>query len=197
MQPRDLRAAARRWAKFPATILFVLGVLWLLEQLFALNVAALGQQTETGLGVAQAVIDLLVIPLGSMVIGVCVLFLQRWALWGAGILPLLPLLIKTVELSGRAQAKFAAYRTGQGTAGYGDAIMTMLLILALWALYALMVYHLGKALHWYGQARQWMRRPAAVLRGGAEQQPSDLAEGEGEGESVCLLMPDTEEDQAV
>lgn len=197
MQPRDLRAAARRWAKFPATILFVLGVLWLLDQLFELNVAALGQQTETGLGVAQAVIDLLVIPLGSMVIGVCVLFLQRWALWGAGILPLLPLLIKTVELSGRAQAKFAAYRGGQGTAGYGDAIMTVLLILALWALYGLIVYHLRKALYWHGQGRQWLRRRSAAAQGNGQAHQVDAAAIGDDGSEVCLLMPDTEEDQPV
>lgn len=196
MQPRDLKAAARRWAKFPATILFVLGVLWLLEQLFELNVAALGQQTETGLGVARAISDLLIIPLGSMIIGVCALFLQRWALWGAAILPLLPLLIKTAEHTGRAQAKFAAYRAGQGTADYGDAVMIMLLVLALWAVYALMVYHLRKALYWNAQARQWLRRRAVAVPGDEGAQQLAATEPDG-GDEVCLLMPDTEEDQPV
>ena len=161
MQPRDYHSAARRWAKYPAAILFILAVVWLLNNYFEMNVPELGQQTETGLGILQAVTYLLVIPLGSILIGVCVMFLQRWALWGAGIIVLVPLAVKSIDIIVRISNKFATYRATGASSEYGGAIMWAFGLLAIWALYGIMVYHLQKALFWHAKARQWIKRPAA------------------------------------
>jgi hypothetical protein len=197
MQPRDYHSAARRWAKYPAAILFILAVVWLINNYFELNVPELGQQTETGLGILMAVTYLLVIPLGSILIGVCVMFLQRWALWGAGIIALIPLIVKSIHIIARISGKFTNYRVTGSSSEYGGAIMWAFGLLAMWALYGIMIYHLHKALYWHAKARQWVKRPASAAAAAAADKQSPAADGD-EPESdneVCLLMPDTENEQ--
>jgi hypothetical protein len=194
MQSRDYHSAARRWAKYPAAILFILAVVWLLNNYFELNVPELGQQTETGLGILLAITYLLIIPLGSILIGVCVMFLQRWALWGAGIIVLVPLAVKSVDIIIRINNKFAGYRATGDSSEYGGAIMWAFGFLAMWALYGIMVYHLRKALYWHAKARQWVKRPVTTETVAATKAtpPADANAGQESQGEVCLLMPDTE-----
>jgi hypothetical protein len=193
MQPREQLLQAKRWAKFPATVLFAVAVLWLLQNYFELDWEAIGEQTETGVGIALVLANLMLIPIGSLVIGVCALFTQRWSLWAAGIILLGPLVMASIRQIDRVDRKFADYNLSGSTAEYGQAVMTLLLIIALWAVYLLVVYHLRKALYWHSQARQWTHRPLAVETGPEEPRhgaaAGDTAAGE---ESVCLLMPDAE-----
>lgn len=197
MQPRDYYSAARRWAKYPAAILFILAVVWLINNYFELNVPELGQQTETGLGMLEAFTYLLVIPLGSILIGVCVMFLQRWALWGAGIIAIIPLVVKSADIITRVSDKFAAYRATGSSDEYGGGIMWALGLIAAWALYGIMVYHLRKALYWHARARQWVKQPPSgqlTQMATLPPAPSGGKESDDEGE-ICYLMPDTEFDQ--
>lgn len=194
MQPRDYHSAARRWAKYPAAILFILAVVWLINNYFEWNFSELGQDTEKGLGILLAFTYLLVIPLGSILIGVCVMFLQRWALWGAGIIALVPLVVKTIDVIDRIEEKFAVYRITGSSSEYGGAIMWALGLLAMWALYGIMIYHLHKALYWQAKARQWIKRPATNAKAD-RRQAAPVADVPAEPEAdpeVCLLMPDTE-----
>ncbi|MBN2080676.1 hypothetical protein JW859_00575 [bacterium] len=199
MQPRDYHSAARRWAKFPAAILFILAVVWLIQNFFELNWAEIGAQTRTGLGSVLVFLHLVVIPLGSILIGVCVMFLQRWALWGAGVIALYPLMVKTFDLAARIDAKFTLYRQGGEISEFGGGIMTALELVAIWALYGIVLYHLYKALYWHARARQWVKRPTArpaakgQVSGGGQPRSRPIAEVD-EGD-VCLLLPNTQEEQ--
>ena len=157
MQSRDYHSAARRWAKYPAAILFILAVVWLLNNYFELSVPELGQQTETGLGILQAITYLLIIPLGSILIGVCVMFLQRWGQSQHCFFPLGPLVVKSVDIIIRINSKFAEYRATGASSEYGGAIMWAFGFLAMWALYGIMVYHLRNPLSWHARARQWLK----------------------------------------
>lgn len=193
MASLDHLAAARRWVKFPATILFATALLWLLESYFQLDWEHLGQQTETGLGAVGAFADMVVIPLGSIAVGLGLMFLQRWALVGGALLPLLPLLVLSVEKGMRVDAKFEQFRiTGQ--AGYfGDGVMTAITIAALWVLYALILVYLYKAHKILGGAEQWLKRPVRDATAGAARDPAagrtagddEVAEGE-----YCQLFPE-------
>lgn len=187
-------ASARRWAKFPATVLIVVAVLWLLKNYFELDLTAIGQQTETGLGIFLALANLLLIPIGNVVIAVCVLFVQRWSLWAGGVFLLYPLMVETADKLARIDAKFATYRATESSSEYGGAVMTIFSVLLIWALFLLVLFHLRKALYWHAQARQWVRHPVTAHKG----QPTPVADHaaapstEGNDE-VCYMMPDTEE----
>jgi len=187
-------ASARRWAKFPATVLIVVAVLWLLKNYFELDLAAVGQQTETGLGIFFALANLLLIPIGNVVIAICVLFVQRWSLWAGGVFLLYPLMVETADKLVRIEAKFATYRATGSSSEYGNAVMTIFSVLLIWALFLLVLFHLRKALHWHAQARQWVRHPVTARKG----QPAPVAEhaaapATGGDEEVCYMMPDTED----
>lgn len=195
MQPRDHLSAARRWAKFPATILFVMGVVWLLQKYFEFNWETIGEVTDTGVGALWVFTDMMVIPLGSLVIGVCVLFLQRWSLWAAGVFPLLPLFRATIDLFVRISNKFNAYNSTGDTADFGNGVMTAIEVLAIWVLYLLILFHLRKALYWHRQAKQWVRTPVGSGRDAAEPvRPVSEGNEQPEPDDVCLLMPDFSED---
>lgn len=203
MQPRDYHAAARRWAKYPAAILFALGVVWLLNNYFELDWASIGEQTETifprpgyGGGIAIVFANLLLIPLGSMIIGVCVMFLQRWALWGAGIIATIPLAVKSADIIVRIDDKFAAYRATGSSSEYGGAIMWALALLAAWTLYGIMIYHLRKALYWHARARQWVKRPSGShpAQTATRSAVQNGDKGPEEEQEICYIMPDTELD---
>jgi uncharacterized membrane protein len=190
----DHLAAARRWVKFPATIMFATGLLWLLESYFQLDWDALGQQTETGIGAVGAFVDMVVIPLGSIAIGLGLMYLQRWALIGGAVLPLLPLLSLSVEKGVRVESKFAEFRAS-GEAGYfGDGVMTAITVLVLWALYIVILIYLYKAHKILGGAEQWLRRPqrdAATGVSGERSEGGDSDDDEGSGSYFHLFPEDT------
>ena len=90
MTARDYRTEARRWVKFPATVLFATGVLWLMHRYFHFDMAAIGEQTKTGIGALSVIVNFLVIPLGCVIVALGLLFLLRWSLWLGMILPVFP-----------------------------------------------------------------------------------------------------------
>ncbi len=192
MQPRDHYTEAKRWAKFPATVLLTLGLLWLLQNYFELNLDQLGQQTETGVGILVALLDLLLIPLGSVAVGIFLLFTQRWSMVAAVPLTFAALLLLTVDKVARVALKFAQYRATHETAAYGGAVMTILLIIALWAVFALVLFYLRKAWLHLDAAQEWLNSP----RRKPEPRTVTVPLGPGEGsltlpeEDVCLLLPD-------
>jgi hypothetical protein len=196
MQPRDHYTEARRWAKFPATVLLATGLLWLLENYFTLNLRQIGELTETGVGMAYALLDLLLIPLGSVAVGIFLLFTQRWAIVSAVPLTFAALLIITFEKVQRYADKVSQYRTTQETAAYGDAVMTILLIIALWALFALLVLYLAKTWKHLNAAQEWLARPAREPQpalAAAHTPASNLTLPE---DDMCLLLPDCEDPEA-
>jgi hypothetical protein len=102
--------------------------------------------------------------------------------------------VKTSDVIVRIEEKFAAYRTSGSSSEYGGAIMWALGLLAMWALYGIMVYHLRKALYWHARARQWVKRPAGA-RAQSDSSPADqqaAAAPAEELEEICYMMPDTD-----
>jgi hypothetical protein len=194
LQP-DHMAEARRWAKFPATVLLCTGVLWLLLKVFEFNIVAFKEQCETVIGVLSAVVDIMVLTLGCMVVGICVLFLQRWALWAAYILPALALLYTSADKAQTISRKFAEANTQNNFSSFGGGVMNSLLLLALWAVYLLVIFYIRKAFQHLdaGRGRGWSALGPAgavpALSGGAAGTGTPGSEDE-----FCLLLPETPED---
>jgi hypothetical protein len=193
MQPREHFTEARRWAKFPATVLLATGLLWLLQNYFTLDLPQLGQQTETGAGIVLALVDMLLIPLGSVAVGIFLLFTQRWAIFCAAPLSFFALVILTVEKVQRVALKFAQYRATQDSAVYGGAVMTILLIIALWVLFALVLLYLRKAWQHLDAAQEWLSRPRSKPAPPASKPSGSTLTGPEEEDEVCLLLPDVGE----
>lgn len=185
---QDLWAAqARRWAKFPATLLFALSVIWLVRMLFGLDPSALGSGTKTGLGALAAVYTLGVIPLGSAACGVGLLFLQAWAYIPAAILPLWPVIAVSADKVSRIDRKFAQFHQDGQIASLGNGLIDVLVVIAIWAAYAIALTYLWKS--WKMRPSAW--RPAKGLAGGvAAAAPEGGRVEEGE---VCLLLPEVDE----
>ena len=182
---------ARRWAKFPATLLFATGFLWLLDSLFHFNQESVGQQSETLVGALGAFINFAVIPLGCVVIALGILFVQRWALMLGPLLGLYPLVSLSISKIGRIQAKFAEYRSGVAVDSFGDGVMTGLLVLALWATFSVMVVYVWKSLYILNKSQQWHSRPATndVLER-QDQSTGTVAQVTGEvDDGFCSLFP--------
>jgi hypothetical protein len=200
MKQRDHLQEARRWMKFPATVLIATGILWLLHSYFSLNWSDIGQLTETGIGAVAVFINLVVIPLGSVVAGVGLLLVQRWAMWAACCLPVPPLVVLTMDKVDRIAVKLKEFRGSGEVSSFGDGIMTAILLLALWAVYFLILGYLLKAWREMEVAREWLKLPSRQDRGFAasSKQPPDpaSAEDEPDAEDVCLLMPDSIDDES-
>ena len=182
---------ARRWAKFPATLFFSNLFLWLLETMFNFNMEQVGQQSETGVGALGLFIDFAVIPLGSVVIALGMLFVQRWALMLGPLLGLYPLVSLSISKAARIQTKFAEYRSGGLEASFGDGVMTALLLLALWAIFGVMLIHLRKSLAALNKSREWFARPR---KPDAEALPESAANSEASSddatnEGFCPMFP--------
>ncbi len=198
MQPRDHLTEARRWAKFPATVLLVTGLLWLLQSYFALLVPEaqirIGQETKTFAGAAYVFASLVIVPLGSVAVGLGLLFVQRWAVWGSFVLPALALVIVTIEKAAAIGRKFAEYRHGGAVSSFGGGVMTALLLLALWVVFLIVVLYLLKTLRQLDLAYGYARRRA----GPAGQLGDSRATGAGgttsDEDDLCLYMPETQDD---
>ncbi len=191
MASPDHLAAARRWVKFPATILFGTGILWLLQIIFNSDWERIRDFWSTGAGAILVLVYMLVIPLGSVAVALGLLFLQRWAMWGAAILPTVPLVLVTIDKLHRIRDKFTAFHDSGNTNALGDGVMTSVLVLALWAVYVLILVYLYKAYRILGGAEQWLSRPVrdeTVAREPVERTAGG-AEDVGLGE-YCQLFPE-------
>jgi hypothetical protein len=214
-------AQAKRWAKFPATVLFALCVLWLV-QAYTGQLASwteLKDRLETGIGVAAVLLTHVVIPLGSAIAAFGLLTLHRWAYPIAGLLPILPLVTMTTRKIERIGIKFHAFHnSADGTpdiSALGGGIMDSLILLGAWCAFALMLWHLYKSWQYLYPAkrRQGTEVPAAqaslsaaavggasaVAGGigssraavGANSRGGKLDEGD---EDTCFLLPETQDD---
>lgn len=201
MQQRSYTTEARRWAKFPAVLLMALAIFWLLQKYFEIvpNWAAIEERTETAIGAVYVFTDLVVIPLGSLVAGILLLFLKRGAVFAGMLIPLWPLASVTVQLAERINTKFALHNQTQVVAHFRDGLMSTLELLLLWAVYVLLLHHFRKTLYWLGRSRPWRRQPARDDSGDPEPKiisrdtpPEDVEDGD-----VCLLMPDVTDEQAL
>lgn len=196
MQASTNLTEARRWAKFPATVLLVTGILWLLQIIFTLDKSAIGQRSESFVGAAAVFIELVVIPLGSVAVGLGLLFLQRWALLLGFVMPLLPLLFATAEKIERIVAKFAEWRSSDNFASFGDGVMHALLLLALWGIYGLLVHYILKSMRLLDKAQDWLRVPATQRGSAPAAYPVTGSDDVvTDGNEVCFLMPEGDNDE--
>jgi hypothetical protein len=191
MAPSSLYTEARRWVKFPATVLLATALLWLLRNFFEYDQAAIGQRTESVIGAIFVFCELVLIPLGSVAVAVGMLWLQRWALQLGYVMPLLPLIVVTLEQAHRVALKFAEWRASGEFSSFGGGVMTTLEVAALWAVYGLIALYIYKSAHLLGQAQQWLRAPGSALAGKSSA-PKPLFGCECPEEmDCCQLMPDS------
>jgi hypothetical protein len=197
MATSTLYTEARRWVKFPATVLVATALLWLLRNFFDYDQVAVGQRAESVIGAIFVFFEFVLIPLGSVAVAVGMLWLQRWALYLGYVMPLLPLIVVSLEQTHRVAMKFAAWRATGEFSSFGAGVMTALLVAALWAVYGLMVLYIFKSTHLLGQAQEWLHAPDASLAGkGGLISPLSGGEGIEEGD-CCLLMPDGSHEETI
>jgi hypothetical protein len=182
---------ARRWAKYPATLLFVLSLVWLLNNMFQTDWAHLQPVTETGGGILLLLLNLLVIPLGSVVVGIYLLYGKRWAYVLAPLLPLLPLIEFTVDRLRRISGKFAAFHDHADSKALANGVMDSLVLLGLWVAYGLMLWYLAKAWRLLKPSRPvWGLPRAGSVAGGETNFPVAADAG---GDDNCLIMPEMDD----
>lgn len=190
MATSSLYTEARRWVKFPATVLIATALLWLLRNFFDYNQVAVGQRAESVVGAIFVFYYFVLIPLGSVAVAVGMLWLQRWALYLGYLMPLLPLIVVSLEQTHRVALKFADWRATGEFSSFGAGVMTALLVAALWGVYALIVLYIYKSAHLLGQAQEWLHGPDASLAGKAAATRPLLDKEQFEEGDCCLLMPD-------
>lgn len=191
MQPRDHQVEARRWAKFPATVLLATGLLWLLQNYFELDWLQIKEQSESLVGAIVVFTALVLVPLGSVASGLGLLFLQRWALWSGFVLPVIALAYLSGEKAQSIARKFAEFRASGEVESFGGGVMTALLLVALWAVYILIVTYLLKVLKQLELADGWARRrPDASSTQGVSQHLASGSPAAAGDDEYCFLLPD-------
>lgn len=200
---------ARRWAKFPATVLFALCVLWLVR-CYMFEGSRLGEiknQIETGLGAATVFFSYFVLPLGSAIAGIGLLTLHRWAYPLAALLPVYPMLDMSASKIARIGGKFHAFHESAALAGgpdtskLGDGLIDCLLLIGAWAAFLLMLYYLWRSLSYLAPAKSRHPlpmpaglAPSATAPAGTPSIPpgaQPMLDDEGD---VCFLLPETRDD---
>ncbi len=182
---------ARRWAKFPATVLFALSVVWLLRSFFVhgQNESGFQNLTHTGAGILQVVWDLLAIPVGGAVVGIYLLLRKRWAAPVAALLPLEPLLIYSVGQLADVRGNFHEYNEQASMTKLYAGLVDLLVVVGFWALYALMLFYLWKVWTLLRERAKWN---AAGIEGEYIGSVATPASSNVDGD-VCFLLPETED----
>jgi hypothetical protein len=181
---------ARRWAKFPATVLFVLSVLWLLRSFFDFgdNPSQFQELTHTGVGILRVVWDLLVIPVGGAVVGIYLLLKKRWAAPVAALLPLVPLLVTSARKFVDIGANFHDYNTRAEMNKLYEGLVDLIVALGFWVLYGLMLFYLYKVWELLKDPPRW------GLSGTGSSDTTQAADGKaGDDGEVCFLLPEAED----
>ncbi|MCC7476954.1 hypothetical protein IT575_00730 [bacterium] len=202
-------AQARRWVKYPATILFALCVLWLVRcyMLESTDWSTIKNQIESLGGTIFVLFAYFGLPLGSAIAGIGLLTLHRWAYPLAALLPLYPMIEMTGAKITRIGAKFhefhqsASQAGGPNTTKLGDGLIDCLLLLGAWAAIVLMGYYLWRSWQYLAPAKS--RRHAAAATAGAQSAAAagnpampgngtaPLVEDDGD---VCFLLPEVREE---
>ena len=195
MMIRDHKREAQRWAKFPATILFVTGFVWMINSFFEFDQIALYDQTKTGLGSLMVLLNLILVPMACFLAGLGILYIKRWAVWLAGITPLVPYVQVLVDKLSRIDAKFGAYRAGGTMADFQSGIMVSLAVLCVTGIYIMVVFHLHRTLKHIFYSEQWVRGNLLPESRGAGMVSIENTASEIEAGDFCMLMPDIEADE--
>ena len=187
--PETRQSQARRWAKFPATVLFALSVVWLLRSFFYFlaNPGQLSDLSHTGVGVLQIVWDMLVIPVGGAVIGIYLLLRKRWAAPVAALIPLWPLLLSSSDKLARVLTHFHLYNQTGLLREAGSGVTHLLTLAAFWVLYGLMLAYLWKVWNLLRTPRPWGTAAGEAATFPAARVPP------GSDSEVCFLLPETDD----
>jgi hypothetical protein len=188
---------ARRWTKFPATLLFATCLLWLVAMLP--RVAAdwdgtVAQPSETLLGAVVVFALLVFIPIASPLAAIGMLYLQRSALYLGGLLPFFPLAAISVDKARRIAEKFAQYRLQHSISSFGDGVLDAMILAGLWLIAAVHVLYIRRALLELAKAEQWQHggpsaRATALGRAKPQGAPVQPAQAPA-GDETCLLLPE-------
>ncbi len=193
---RDHKREAQRWAKFPATILFVTGFVWMLNSFFEFDTGALYNQTKTGLGSFLVLLNLVLVPMACFLAGLGILYVKRWAIWLAGITPLVPYVQVLIDKFTRIDQKFGAYRNGGSMADFQSGVMTALAVLCLTGIYIMIVLHLKRTMKHLFMSEQWIRGNLLPDAQGNRTLSIETAASDIEAGDFCMLMPDIESDES-
>lgn len=195
MLVRDHKSEAQRWAKFPATILFLTGFVWMINSFFEFDQIAFYDQTKTGLGSLLVLLNLILVPMACFLAGLGILYIKRWAVWLAGITPLIPFVQVLVDKLARIDAKFGAYRSGGTMNDFQSGVMTSLAILCLAGIYFMIVLHLHRTLKHIFLSEQWVRGNLLPETGSSRHISVEDSGSDIEAGDFCMLMPDIEADE--
>lgn len=187
----------RRWAKFPATLLFVTCLLWLLAVLP--RVAAdwdrtVAQPAETFIGAILVFLQLVLVPIASPLAAIGMLFVQRSAFFLGACLPFIPLLTISFEKAARISGKFREYRELHSISSFGDGVLDAVILLGLWLIAIVHVLYIRRALGELAKAEQWARASAPNEQLSRQAGPllaADSAGGALEHDESCFLLPET------
>lgn len=204
-------AHARRWVKFPATILFALCVLWLVRcyMLESTDWSNIKNQIESLGGTLFVLFSYFGLPLGSAIAGIGLLTLHRWAYPLAVLLPLYPMVEMTGAKIVRIGSKFHEFHQSAGLPGgpnttkLGDGLLDCLLLLGAWAAIVLMWYYLWRSWTFLAPAKAHRNlhdggfgaapAPGKAHDGTVPEGFNTVAAVDDEGD-VCFLLPEVREE---
>jgi hypothetical protein len=197
MNASTLHEEARRWTRFPATLLFAASLLWIITVIPRAATdwdAIVAQPSESLLGAILVFLQLVVMPVAAPLAAVGMLYLQRSALYLGAVLPLIPMLSLSADKAQRIATKFREYRELSSISSFGDGVLDAAITLGLWIILAVHVYYIRRALQEMDKTRQWQRSasgetmvPARLVISGHESADSTLPD------ETCFLLPDAVE----
>lgn len=200
MSSPTLYDEARRWTKFPATLLFAACLLWLITIIPRAATdwdAVVAQPSESLLGALAVFLQLVVMPIAGPLAAVGMLFLQRSALYLGAVLPFIPLLSLSADKAQRIAVKFREYRDYASISSFGDGVLDAVIVAGLWLIAVVHVLYIRRALQELGKAQQWQSRrspaqsaaaaPLAAVPAGRAALPVESAAA---GDDTCFLLPD-------
>ncbi|MCB1188669.1 hypothetical protein KDL29_16025 [bacterium] len=197
MLVRDHKREALRWAKFPATILFITGFVWMLNSFFEFDQGALYNQTKTGLGAFMVLLNLVFVPMACFLGGLGILYVKRWAIWLSGITPLIPWVQVLIDKFSRIDQKFSAYRNGGTMDDFQSGVMTALAVIAVTGIYVMVIVHLRRSYRHLFMSEQWIRGNLLPETKGRRNLSIETAKSDVEAGDFCMMMPDMDADEPV
>ncbi|MCB1222010.1 MAG: hypothetical protein H7A35_07645 [Planctomycetales bacterium] len=195
MLVRDHKREALRWAKFPATILFITGFVWMLNSFFEFDQGALYNQTKTGLGAFMVLLNLVFVPMACFLGGLGILYVKRWAIWLSGITPLIPWVQVLIDKFSRIDQKFSAYRNGGTMDDFQSGVMTALAVIAVTGIYVMVIVHLRRSYRHLFMSEQWIRGNLLPETKGRRNLSIETAKSDVEAGDFCMMMPDMDADE--
>jgi hypothetical protein len=180
---------ARRWAQFPAYVLFGLSLLWLVFSFFRyLGSEELRDQITYGSGVLLLVLDMLLIPVGGAVVGIYLLLRKRWAVIPAALLPLRILQDFGTDKLARTGKAFHLYNESGQLSDASNGVNHLLQLAAFLLIYGVMLVHLWRVWNLLRSRGRWSGAAATGDAGTVAASRGKADEGD-----VCFLLPETDD----